>query len=169
MQMRSHADVRAPGTGGAGCVLMRDVGSLLFHGQVVLAYGGAGRATFGPPATPDDQVCAVAGFVPPATVETGLASLVLRWLTARCGGSAPDAGWLAVANVPPHRADEGDILVIKEGCRVVDRAVGGDRRRSLQVDAPAYGPGHARCPTCRTKGTPRSLILCSAWSNSLAR
>lgn len=65
------------------------------------------------------QDFAATGFVPPATVDTGLASVVLRVRDRAAWRSEAHARWLVVDNVPPHRVVEGDVIVITEGRREV--------------------------------------------------
>jgi hypothetical protein len=98
---------------------MRVAGSLPFHGYVVWLTREQGGRNTGPPPTPADQDYAATGFVPPATARTGLASVVLRVADRAAWRSPADARWLVVDNVPPHRVDEGDVLVVTEGHRVV--------------------------------------------------
>jgi hypothetical protein len=98
---------------------MRVNGPLPFHGYVEwLTREHGGRAT-GPPPTPPDQDFAATGFVPPATANTGLASVVLRVRDRTAWRSDADAGWLIVDTVPPHRVTDGDVIVITEGLREV--------------------------------------------------
>lgn len=77
-----------------------------------------GRDT-GPPPTPPDQDYAATGYVPPASAETGLASLALRVRNREAWRSEASARWLIVDNVAPHRVSKGDVIVITEGRRVV--------------------------------------------------
>ena len=98
---------------------MRLDGPLPFHGYVVwLTPEQEGRDS-GPPPTPADHDYASTGFVPPATLESGLASVVLRVRDRAAWRSEADARWLVADNIPPHRVSEGDIIVVTEGRRVV--------------------------------------------------
>jgi len=92
---------------------------LPFHGYVVWLTREQGGRDSGPPPTPIDHDYAATGFVPPATLDSGLASVVLRVSDRTALRSEADARWLAVDNVPPHRVSEGDVIVVTEGRRVV--------------------------------------------------
>src|SRR5580704_3408166 len=92
---------------------------LPFHGYVVWLTREQGGRDSGPPPTPIDQDYAATGFVPPATIDSGLASVVLRVGDRTAWRSKADARWLVVDNVPPHRVSEGDVIVVTEGRRVV--------------------------------------------------
>ncbi|CAN5620602.1 hypothetical protein BH10ACT10_BH10ACT10_10020 [soil metagenome] len=59
------------------------------------------------------------GFVPPLTVETGLASLVVRLASPGAWRSAADAGWLAGDYRYPHAVAAGDVIVVTEGPTIV--------------------------------------------------
>lgn len=94
-------------------------GPLPFRGYVVWLTAEQGGRDSGPPPTPSDHDYAATGFVPPATVESGLASVVLRVHDRTAWRSEAEATWLVVDNVPPHRAGAGDVIVVTEGRRVV--------------------------------------------------
>ena len=98
---------------------MRLDGPLPFHGYVVWLTREQGGRDSGPPPTPPDHDFAATGFVPPATVDTGLASLVLRVRDRAAWRSDADVRWLVVDNVPPYRVTEGDVIVVTEGRRDV--------------------------------------------------
>jgi hypothetical protein len=98
---------------------MKIDGPLPFHGSVVWLTTDQGGRSSGPPPTPLDQDYAAAGYVPPATAESGLASIVLRMSNSAAWRSAADARWLVGDNVPPHRVGVGDIIVVMEGPRIV--------------------------------------------------
>ena len=98
---------------------MRLDGALPFHGYVVWLTREQGGRDTGPPQTPPDHDYAATGFVPPATAETGLASIVLRVRDRTTWRSQADARWLVVDNAPPHRVSEGDVIVVTEGHRAV--------------------------------------------------
>lgn len=98
---------------------MRIEGPLPFHGHVVWLTREQGGRDSGPPPTPGDQDYAATGYVPPATAETGLASVVLRAENRTSWRSAADAGWLMVDNDGPYLVREGDVIVVTEGHRVV--------------------------------------------------
>lgn len=98
---------------------MRIDALLPFHGYVVWLTRDQGGRDFGPPPTPADQDYAATAFVPPSSADAGLASVVLRVKDRAAWRSRADAGWLVVDNVLPHRARNGDVLVVTEGRRVV--------------------------------------------------
>lgn len=103
----------------ADFILVRIDGPLSFHGYVVWLTHEQGGRDSGPPPTPADQDYAATAFVPPATTDTGLASVVLRVVDRTAWRSPADAGWMIVDNAPPHRVGEGDVLVVTEGRRIV--------------------------------------------------
>lgn len=77
-----------------------------------------GRAS-GPPETPADSDYASTAFVPPESIESGIASFILR-VDNRSAWSSPAIGsWLAVENEWPHVVERGSIVVITEGRRLV--------------------------------------------------
>lgn len=71
-----------------------------------------GGRVSGPSRTSVDQDSATPGYVPPATAETGLASVVLRAEDRAAWRSAADAGWLVVDSDGPYLVREGDVIVI---------------------------------------------------------
>jgi len=73
----------------------------------------------GPPAPSPDRDYAANGFVPPLTVDTGLASLVVRPVTLGAWRSASDAGWLVGDYRYPHNVAPGDVIVVTEGSTIV--------------------------------------------------
>lgn len=92
---------------------------LPFHGHVVWLTREQGGRDSGPPPTPQDQDYAATGFVPPHTLESGLASVVLRVENRSAWRSPADACWLVVENIPPHQVRPGDVIVVTEGHRTV--------------------------------------------------
>lgn len=64
---------------------------------------------------------AATAFVPPETVDTGLASFVLRDYDERAWRSPATGGWLLVDGSGPQAAKVGDLIVITEGRRTVGR------------------------------------------------
>lgn len=78
-----------------------------------------GRAS-GPPAPPADEDYASTAFVPPHTVETGLASFVLRGFEPGAWMSSAEGRWLVPENVAADRPiAPGTEVVITEGQRAV--------------------------------------------------
>jgi hypothetical protein len=97
---------------------MRIDGPLPFHGYMVWLTSEQGGRDTGPPPTPLDQDYAATAYIPPATLDTGLASVVLR-LADRAGWRSPgDAGWLVV-DEDDYPVSPGDVLVVTEGRRNV--------------------------------------------------
>ena len=92
---------------------------LPFHGYVVWLTADQGGRSSGPPPTPLDRDFAATGFVPPATAQSGLASIVLRVSDRTAWRSAAEGRWLVVDNVAPHTVSVGDLIVITEGERTV--------------------------------------------------
>ncbi|GCE77096.1 hypothetical protein CBZ_21520 [Cellulomonas biazotea] len=92
---------------------------LPFHGHVVWLTSEQGGRQSGPPPTPPDQDYAATAFVPPATVDDGLASFVLRVRDRTAWRSRADGCWLVVENVPPNQVGPGDVIVVTEGARTV--------------------------------------------------
>ena len=92
---------------------------LRFHGIVVWLTEDQGGRRTGPPVPTAERDYAATGFVPPLTVETGLASLVVRPATPGAWRSVADAGWLVGDYRYPHEVASGDIIVVTEGPKVV--------------------------------------------------
>ena len=91
---------------------------LRFHGFVLwLNEEQGGRLR--PPVPPPERDYAANGFVPPLTVDTGLASLVVRPATPGAWRSAADAGWLVGDYRYPHDVSAGDVIVVTEGPTIV--------------------------------------------------
>jgi hypothetical protein len=91
---------------------------LLFHGYMVWLTPEQGGRDTGPPPTPRDQDYAATAYIPPASLETGLASVVLRLDDRTAWRSTGDADWLVVdhGDFPVER---GDVLVVTEGHHIV--------------------------------------------------
>jgi hypothetical protein len=68
--------------------------------------------------TPDHDYAAN-GYVPPLTVDTGLASLIVRPAAPGAWRSAADAGWLMGDYPYSPDAVAGDVIVVTEGPKVV--------------------------------------------------
>jgi len=92
---------------------------LPFHGTVIWLTEEQGGRRTGPPEPSADRDYAATGFVPPLSVSTGLASLVVRSKTPGAWQSAADAGWLLRDHRYPHDVQAGDLIVVTEGARVV--------------------------------------------------
>lgn len=92
---------------------------LRFHGTIVWLTDEQGGQHTGPPVPTADRDYAANGFVPPLTVDTGLASLVVRPATPGAWRSAADAGWLVGDHRYPHDVTAGDVIVVTEGPTVV--------------------------------------------------
>ena len=92
---------------------------LPFHGEVVWLTPEQGGRESGPPLTPEDQDYAATAFVPPASVDEGLASFVLRVSDRSAWRSRASADWLLVPNQGQQWIDESSLVVVTEGARVV--------------------------------------------------
>jgi len=88
---------------------------LPFRGRVVWLTSAQGGRRSGPPDTPADSDYAATAFVPPESVETGLASFILRVDDRTAWQSTARGDWLIVANERPHLAEPGSVIVITEG------------------------------------------------------
>ena len=86
---------RLPGTDDAG---VRYQGHLPFEGRGHLVDTEQGGRSSGPPPTPAEQDYAATAFVPPHTIQTGLASFVLRVEERTAWRSRAFAAWLLVAD-----------------------------------------------------------------------
>lgn len=98
---------------------MRLPGPLPFRGEVIWLTAEQGGRRSGPPPTPEDQDYAATAFVPPASVQDGLASFVLRVSDRSAWRSAAEGAWLVVENEGRQRVDAGSIVVVTEGARPV--------------------------------------------------
>lgn len=94
-------------------------GDFPFHGEVVWLTAEQGGRMSGPPRTPRGQDYAATAHVPPATVGSGLASIVIRATDRMAWRSAATAAWLVVENDDVHTVEAGTVLVITEGPRDV--------------------------------------------------
>jgi len=87
------------------------------HGRIVwLTQEQGGRAS-GPPASSDDY--AVTAFVPPGSIESGLASFVVRCTDPGRWVSKAAARWLVPQQDPRLEVQPGTVVVVTEGARVV--------------------------------------------------
>ena len=98
---------------------MRLSGQLPFRGEVVWLTAEQGGRQSGPPPTPEDQDYAATAFVPPATVNDGLASFVLRVADRSAWRSEAEGAWLVVENDGLQRVEPGSVVVVTEGPRPV--------------------------------------------------
>ncbi len=92
---------------------------LRFHGTIIWLTEDQGGRSTGPPVPTAERDYAANGFVPPFTVDTGLASLVVRPATPGAWRSAADAGWLVGDYQYPHIVAAGDVIVVTEGPTIV--------------------------------------------------
>jgi hypothetical protein len=98
---------------------VRVAGDLSFVGEIVWLTSEQGGRSSGPPATPEDQDYAATAFVPPAAIEAGLASFVVRVSDRAAWRSRATAQWLIVVNEGVHRVHRGSVVVVTEGPRPV--------------------------------------------------
>lgn len=98
---------------------MRLRAELPFHGYVTWLTAEQGGRDTGPPTTPEDQDFAATGFVPPSTLDVGLASFVLRAKDRSAWVSEADASWLVVPNEGLQEVRPGSVVVVTEGSRPV--------------------------------------------------
>jgi hypothetical protein len=94
-------------------------GELPFVGEIVWLASEQGGRQAGPPATPNEHDYAATAFVPPASLDDGLASLVVRVTDRTAWRSLATAKWLAVGNEGVYRVNRGSVLVVTEGPRPV--------------------------------------------------
>jgi hypothetical protein len=87
-----------------------------FHGHVVWLTGEQGGRSSGPPTGEEYRAT---GYVPPYTVETGLASFWLRDFEPGEWRSTATAWWLAVQNEGPQAVQPGSVVVVTEGAKAV--------------------------------------------------
>lgn len=98
---------------------MRYHGHLPFEGEIIWLTPGQGGRASGPPPTPREQDYAATAFVPPHTVETGLASFVVRVADQTAWRSWAVATWLVVDNSGEYAVAPGSVVVVTEGPRPV--------------------------------------------------
>ena len=94
-------------------------GSWPFHGRVVWLTPEQGGRSSGPPQPSTDIDYAHTAFVPPHTVDSGLASFALRNFDAGAWSSAAEGRWLIVENGGDQLVEPGSVVVCTEGPRVV--------------------------------------------------
>jgi hypothetical protein len=90
-----------------------------FHGKVVWLTPEQGGRSSGPPQPSADIDYAHTAFVPPLTVDSGLASFALRNFEAGAWTSAAEGRWLIVENDGDQLVEPGTVVVCTEGPRVV--------------------------------------------------
>ncbi|HXQ44650.1 MAG TPA: hypothetical protein VN816_08430 [Acidimicrobiales bacterium] len=73
----------------------------------------------GPPPLLTDIAYAHTAFVPPQTMETGLASFVLQGFEAGAWTSPAEGRWLIVLNDGEQRVERGNVVVVTEGHSIV--------------------------------------------------
>jgi hypothetical protein len=98
---------------------VRIVGDLPFTGRVVWLTPEQGGRSSGPPATEPSQDYAATAFVPPYSIDDGLASFVLRVSDRGAWQSLATATWLIVPNQDAQRLQPGSVVVVTEGTRPV--------------------------------------------------
>ena len=87
-----------------------------FDGEVVWLTADQGGRRTGPPPT---TVFAATGFVPPAIVDSGLASFAIRGFSHDLLRSPAEGVWLLAENLGAQRVQPGSVVVITEGSRPV--------------------------------------------------
>lgn len=90
-----------------------------YDGEIIWLTPEQGGRTSGPPATPPEHDYAATGFVPPHTVDSGLASLVVRVDDRTAWRTRALAAWLIVDGQGGQLVVPGDIIVVTEGPRPV--------------------------------------------------
>lgn len=90
-----------------------------FRGQVVWLTRDQGGRLSGPPAGGADSEYRVTGFVPPHTLDDGLASFWLSGFETGAWRSPATGWWLTVDNTGAHKVRPGSVVVITEGARTV--------------------------------------------------
>lgn len=95
------------------------MGRTTFRGRVVWLTPEQGGRSSGPPAGNSERDYCVTAFVPPHTVDTGLASFCLAGFETGAWQSSATARWLVVDNVGPQELRAGDIVVVTEGRKTV--------------------------------------------------
>ena len=87
-----------------------------FDGEVVWLTADQGGRRTGPPPT---TVFAPTGFVPPALVDSGLASFAIRGFSHDLLRSPAEGVWLLAENLGAQRVQPGSVVVITEGSHPV--------------------------------------------------
>jgi hypothetical protein len=94
-------------------------GHLPFEGEIIWLTPEQGGRASGPPPTPREHDYAATAFVPPQTVQSGLASFVVRVEDRTAWRSRVFAGWLLVGNSGDQAVAPGTVIVVTEGPRPV--------------------------------------------------
>jgi hypothetical protein len=92
------------------------VNGATFEGEVVWLTPEQGGRLSGPPTASEYRVT---GFVPPSTIDNGLASFWLAGFKAGDWRSGATGWWPFAENVGPHEIGPGSVVVITEGTRTV--------------------------------------------------
>lgn len=90
-----------------------------FEGEVVWLTAEQGGRSSGPPPPSSDWDYAVTAFVPPRTLDNGLASFVLRGFKTGHWRSPAEGRWLIVENGGAQAVHPGSVVVVTEGRRTV--------------------------------------------------
>jgi hypothetical protein len=98
---------------------VRYQGHLPFEGEIVWLTPEQGGRASGPPPTARGQDYAATAFVPPQTVQSGLASFAVRVEDRTAWRSRAFAGWLVVGNTGDQAVAPGTMVVVTEGPRPV--------------------------------------------------
>jgi hypothetical protein len=94
-------------------------GHWAFRGRVVWLTPEQGGRSSGPPPPSTEWDYAHTAFVPPHTLDSGLASFALRHFQPGAWTSPAEGRWLLVENGGDHRVEPGTVVVCTEGHRVV--------------------------------------------------
>lgn len=87
-----------------------------FYGHIVFLTSDQGGRSSGPPTAEEYRVTA---FVPPRTIDDGLASFWLSDFDPGAWRSRAVGWWLAVDNVGAQEVQPGSVVVVTEGARTV--------------------------------------------------
>jgi hypothetical protein len=89
------------------------------HGRVVWLTPEQGGRRKGVPITTPEYDYAQVAYVPPHTIDSGLASFVVGNFEPRAWTSLADGRWLLVPNAGDQLVVPGDVIVVAEGRRIV--------------------------------------------------
>ncbi len=98
---------------------MRYHDHLPFEGEIIWLTPEQGGRASGPPPTQREHDYAATAFVPPHSVQSGLASFVVRVEDRTAWRSRAFAGWLLVDNSGDQAVTPGTVIVVTEGPRPV--------------------------------------------------